>query len=122
MSRPFSYNDENFTVIGNVLFCHIKIKKVIPKFEHIVEIPPAIYARMLFTTQKFNKVNYALNVTSSSNVDISVMQEGKKYFLFTDIDVYGINGYLVGFLFLKTFKELIIYGIFLPQPEYEHHL
>lgn len=27
MSRPFSYNDENFTVIGNMLFGHIKIPK-----------------------------------------------------------------------------------------------
>ena len=25
MSRPFSYNDENFTVIGNMLFCHFKL-------------------------------------------------------------------------------------------------
>ena len=25
MSRPFSYNDENFTVIGNILFCHIMV-------------------------------------------------------------------------------------------------
>lgn len=24
MSRPFSYNDENFTVIGNLLFVHFK--------------------------------------------------------------------------------------------------
>lgn len=23
MSRPFSYNDENFTIIGNVLFFHV---------------------------------------------------------------------------------------------------
>ena len=23
MSRPFTYNDENFTVIGNMLFCHL---------------------------------------------------------------------------------------------------
>nr|DAW89471.1 MAG TPA: hypothetical protein [Caudoviricetes sp.] len=27
MSRPFSYNDENFTVIGNILFVHIYIGK-----------------------------------------------------------------------------------------------
>lgn len=56
MSRPFSYNDENFTVIGNVLFCHIKITKKVLKTEPIVEIPPAIYARMLFTTQRLNMV------------------------------------------------------------------
>lgn len=24
MSRPFSYNDENFTVIGNICFIHLK--------------------------------------------------------------------------------------------------
>lgn len=24
MSRPFSYNDDNFTVIGNVLYVHFK--------------------------------------------------------------------------------------------------
>lgn len=24
MSRPFSYNDKSFTVIGNMLFIHIK--------------------------------------------------------------------------------------------------
>jgi hypothetical protein len=23
LSRPFSYNDENFTIIGNVLFFHV---------------------------------------------------------------------------------------------------
>lgn len=47
MSRPFSYSDENFTVIGNVLFCHIKIKKAVMKTEPIVEIPPEIYDHML---------------------------------------------------------------------------
>lgn len=29
MSRPFSYNDENFTVIGNILFCHIMVTKAV---------------------------------------------------------------------------------------------
>lgn len=82
-------------------FCHIKIKKVIPKFEYIIEIPPEIYDRMLFTTQKFNKVNYALNVTASSTVDIGVMVDNNKHFLFSNIDVTGINGYLVAFFILK---------------------
>lgn len=31
MSRPFSYNDENFTVIGNMLFIHIIITEAIAK-------------------------------------------------------------------------------------------
>lgn len=32
MSRPFSYNDDNFTVIGNVLFCHILTAPATGKF------------------------------------------------------------------------------------------
>lgn len=47
MSRPFSYNDENFTVIGNLLFVHILDSKAHKANEPIIEIPPAIYSRML---------------------------------------------------------------------------
>ena len=47
MSRPFSYNDENFTVIGNLLFVHILDSKSHKPDEPIIEIPPAIYSRML---------------------------------------------------------------------------
>ena len=46
MSRPFSYNDENFTVIGNVLFVHIIDNKARRALEPIVEIPPAIFERL----------------------------------------------------------------------------
>ena len=42
MSRPFSYNDENFTVIGNLLFVHIHDPKRHEANEPIIEIPPAI--------------------------------------------------------------------------------
>lgn len=48
MSRPFSYNDENFTVIGNILFAHVDIGiKRISKGETIGTIPPAIYDRLV---------------------------------------------------------------------------
>lgn len=46
MSRPFSYNDENFTVIGNVLFVHIIDNKARKANEPVVEIPPAIFERL----------------------------------------------------------------------------
>lgn len=46
MSRPFSYNDENFTVIGNVLFVHIIDNKARNVNEPVVEIPPAIFERL----------------------------------------------------------------------------
>ena len=48
MSRPFSYNDENYTVIGNLLFCHFHIIAPIKKDAHIAEIPPEIYKRLMF--------------------------------------------------------------------------
>lgn len=47
MSRPFSYNDENFTVIGNVLFVHIRDSKAHNVLEPVIEIPPAIISRMV---------------------------------------------------------------------------
>ena len=46
MSRPFSYNDENFTVIGNVLFIHFIDNKARKAFEPVIEVPPAIFERM----------------------------------------------------------------------------
>ena len=46
MSRPFSYNDENFTVVGNMLFCHILSKKDIEDDGIVVEIPPEIFKRV----------------------------------------------------------------------------
>ena len=46
MSRPFSYNDENFTVIGNILFLHIMMISEIDYDTIIIEIPPEIYHRL----------------------------------------------------------------------------
>lgn len=49
MSRPFSYNDENFTVIGNVAFVHVLAGQVQP-LQKIVEIPYEIGRRLLYNT------------------------------------------------------------------------
>lgn len=47
MSRPFSYNDENFTVIGNLLFVHVSIGgKAYVSGQSFIKIPPAIFNRM----------------------------------------------------------------------------
>lgn len=103
MSRPFSYSDENFTVIGNVLFCHIKIKKRILNSNPIVEIPPEIYDRMLITGQKFNKEGGTLNVIYTGNsIDVGVKQlEDKRYVLFAQDNIYETGLYLVGYFILK---------------------
>lgn len=58
MSRPFSYNDENFTVIGNVLFIHIIDNKARKASEPVIEIPPAISERIQ-TDTNFCIVSYS---------------------------------------------------------------
>lgn len=48
MSRPFSYNDENFTVIGNTLYVHFKYEDAAKAGTRLIEIPPAICDRLVF--------------------------------------------------------------------------
>lgn len=49
MSRPFSYNDENFTVIGNVVFIHCEISvNAYSRGATLCTIPPAIYDRLIY--------------------------------------------------------------------------
>lgn len=58
MSRPFTYSDENFTVIGNILFIHYQIgAKSYNKDDTIGTIPPAIYDRLLY----YNVVGFMSN-------------------------------------------------------------
>lgn len=46
LSRPFSYNDENFTVIGTLLIVHIPFSGTIVQNTSICPIPPEISKRM----------------------------------------------------------------------------
>ena len=48
MSRPFSYNDENFTVIGNILFIHIPFNGKAEPHQIICHIPPEINKRIQY--------------------------------------------------------------------------
>ena len=47
MSRPFSYSDENFTVIDNLLFVHFFDINARKAFEPVIPVPYEIYKRML---------------------------------------------------------------------------
>lgn len=42
MSRPFSYNDENLTVIGNILFVHFKSDYPLHPGVPYVTLPPEV--------------------------------------------------------------------------------
>ena len=49
MSRPFSYNDENFTVIGSLLIMHIPFNGSLENNQVICKVPPEIAKRIQYT-------------------------------------------------------------------------
>lgn len=102
MSRPFSYNDENFTVVGNVLFCHIKLSSQVQIGEHIVEVPPAIYNRLLCTTANMTRERFVLNDYASYAISTTITQDNGKYYLIANGVVNGkLYNYLNGIYYLK---------------------
>lgn len=82
MSRPFSYNDENFTVIGNVVFVHVFVEPT-EALQKIVEIPYEIGRRLLYKTamgfleivENYGGLGYSFVGT--------VIYENDKYYLST---------------------------------------
>lgn len=68
MSRPFSYNDENFTVIGNMLFIHIFVTEKIEEGSVVAVIPPEINKRLSSDSIEclYEGTNKKLNTFSGS--------------------------------------------------------
>jgi hypothetical protein len=82
MSRPFSYNDENFTVIGNILFCHIKLNKDLNDNDNIIEIPPALYYRICQKTIMFNFLRQRGSEDIDSYTRVTyISEENGKYYI-----------------------------------------
>jgi hypothetical protein len=99
MSRPFSYNDENFTVIGNVLFIHTLAKKT-KALEKIVEIPYEIGRRLLYkTAMGFLQIPDYYGGLGYSFVG-TIIYENDKYYLSTRNDINGTY-YATAFVILK---------------------
>lgn len=48
MSRPFSYNDENFTVIGSLLIIHVPYNGALKQNDILCEVPPEIVKRLKY--------------------------------------------------------------------------
>ena len=63
MSRPFSYNDENFTVIGNMLFIHIRYKYRVFPGQIIEHVPQEIRKRV------YHDENYLIMSNTNSVSD-----------------------------------------------------
>ena len=101
MSRPFSYNDENFTVIGNMLFIHIIDSNARSAGEPVVEIPAAIFERMESYTNTLAVSLYGAG--GSVSVAVSIVERNKKhYFAFvTNRGSSSILRYHYGICLLK---------------------
>lgn len=67
MSRPFSYNDESFTVIGNILFVHVDIGgDSYTVGQTLCAIPQAIFSRMTTYNQQASVSNKFTGGSGSS--------------------------------------------------------
>ena len=100
MSRPFSYNDENFTVIGNVLFIHVKTNGVMND-TNIVEIPPAIRQRLI-QRSAFSFISREIDFdgNDSYKVNLYIYEEKGKYYLRSDT-IINSAFIITTFMFLK---------------------
>ena len=102
MSRPFSYNDKNFTVIGNILFCHIEINRILQSNDIIVEIPPAIYNRIIQESIVGNLVRQlGTNNFDSYMLNAYIYKEGNKYYIKTTNGTGGTSFIFLAYMVLK---------------------
>ena len=103
MSRPFSYHDENFTVIGNVVFLHIRVIKAIARDDNIVEIPPEIYKRMLYKSNYLIYVKIKDNLTIANTCVVGTRKSlsDEKYYIYSQSGIGTAGAYLVGFYILR---------------------
>jgi hypothetical protein len=100
MVRLFSYNDENFTVIGNMLFVHIKITKNIESGSHVVEVPAAIVNRLAYHANTFYSAWSGLDSAFSNVFAGGITESGGKYYIVAGHDLQE-NCYLITNYWLK---------------------
>ena len=80
MSRPFSYNDENFTVIGNLLVIHFRDDKPHSIEEPVILIPPSIYERMVTNSFVFS-AQLVGDMQSTGTVASTTIEVNGKHFI-----------------------------------------
>lgn len=73
MSRPFSYNDEKFTVIGNMLFIHIHNNYIFFPGKILAYVPQEISKRI------YHRENYLIMTNPNSISDNVVVPVSIKY-------------------------------------------
>lgn len=74
MSRPFSYNDKNFTVMGNLLIIHVAFNGELAMNDVICEIPPEIVKRIKY--KGFAGTYYKNPYSPIVNIGLFVQRKG----------------------------------------------
>lgn len=87
--QTISYNDENFTVIGNLLFVHIRDLKAHKAGEPVIEIPPAIISRMV--TYGNVVVESAKAYFGGGQIGLEVVKVDNKYYFAYTRDILVSN-------------------------------
>ena len=82
MSRPFSYNDENFTVIGNLLVIHFRDDNQHSVEEPVLLIPPSIYERMVTNSFVFSTQLVGDRQSTGTVAGTTVEVDGKHFISF----------------------------------------
>lgn len=101
MSRPFSYNDKNFTVIGNVLFVHFRYEDAAEVGTRLIEIPPAICDRLLFFSNICSAV-YMFKEANAGNILLTVTEYNNKCYFSNKVAIgIGRGRYIYGTFMLK---------------------
>lgn len=102
MSRPFSYNDENFTVINNLLFCHILINEDVSSGRNIIEVPSAIANRLLYKSSIMIRASKDFNSLTAANINVGIRNVGGTYYLYGNENIVASKiNYIYGFYLLK---------------------
>lgn len=102
MSRPFSYNDENFTVIGNILFVHIKITKDIAAGGNVIEIPTEIVNHLAYYSNTFYTVWSGIGSASSATLSCGIRNLNGRYYIVNGKPIQAsTSSYLITYYWLK---------------------
>ena len=105
MSRPFSYNDDNFTVIGNILFVHLKVYNKIDQYSNFLEIPEELYKHMVNKSNLFIFSGTQDDISGSTDyvrVGVTKSNIDKKYYFYAGDNINSdIGDYLIGYYILK---------------------
>lgn len=100
MSRPFSYNDENFTVIGNIVFMSLKYSDAFDKDTPTVKVPEEIYKRLNSYTCLFFR-SYDDPTSFDSYIIRARIGSDRKIYFVEALGKATVDRYFYGFLRLK---------------------